>query len=343
MPRVLRPLLFAAAGASLVIVGLAWGIARLYAPGPTESTQTVILPRGAGAARIANLLEDAGIIDEPWLFLAVAHFLGNARRLKAGEYAFPERISAMAALETVVAGNTVVRRLTVPEGQTVAQVLTLLAATAGLDEDTGPPPAEGELLPETYHFSYGDSRRQILDRMRHAMAAALVQQWEGRSPGLPLASPAAAVILASIVEKETARDDERARIAAVFYNRIRRSMRLQSDSTVIYGLTRGEGILNRALTHADLDTPTPYNTYLIAGLPRGPIANPGLASLAAVMNPAVTDELYFVADGTGGHAFARTLAEHNRNVARWQQLNRNTAPPPGGVSPSGAGSVPAGR
>ncbi len=342
MPRALRLFLFAAAGASLVLIGLAWGIARLYAPGPTESAQTLILPRGAGAARIANLLENAGIIDEPWLFLAVAHFLGDARRLKAGEYAFPARISAMAALEAIVGGDTVVRRLTVPEGQTVAQVLALLAATAGLEGDPGPPPAEGALLPETYHFSYGDSRRQILDRMRQAMATALVRQWEGRAAGLPLPSPAAAVILASIVEKETAREDERARIAAVFYNRIRRGMRLQSDPTVIYGLTRGQGILSRALTHADLDAPTPYNTYLIAGLPPGPIANPGLASLAAVMNPAVTDELYFVADGTGGHAFARTLAEHNRNVARWQQLNRSAAPPPA-VSPSGAGSAPAGR
>jgi len=307
----------------LVVAGLAavWGWAAFTKPGPLAAPAAVVVPRGAGLEAIGNRLAQAGVIAEPTLFAIVAKITGKARGLKAGEYLFPAAVSAHDALGIIERGETVVRRLTLAEGLTSVQALAVLAAAEGLVGDTGAAPPEGSLLPETYHYSWGDERPALLRRMQHSMDAAIARLWAERAPGLPLDTPEQAVILASIVERETGVDAERGLVAGVFVNRLKRGMRLQSDPTVAYGIAGGAG-LDRALTRADLQADTPYNTYTIAGLPPGPICNPGLASLRAVLNPAATDYLYFVADGTGGHAFAKTLDEHNRNVRAWRRLQR---------------------
>ncbi|MBV8169664.1 MAG: endolytic transglycosylase MltG [Alphaproteobacteria bacterium] len=294
--------------------------------GPLAEPKTVVLPRGAGVEGVALALESAGVIRHHQVFVAGVALLGTRRPLKAGEYAFPAAVSAADVMRLLQEGRTVVRRLTVAEGLTTAQVLALIAGAEALDGALPtPPPGEGELLPETYNYSWGDPRAGMVQRLRRAMSELLAETWRQRAPDLPLASAREALILASIVEKETGVEAERPRVAAVFLNRLKRGMRLQSDPTVIYALTEGAKPLGRELTRADLDRPSPYNTYVSLGLPPGPIANPGRASLLAVMHPATTDALYFVADGTGGHVFAATLEEHNRNVARWRRVQRDKA------------------
>jgi UPF0755 protein len=309
------------------------GYREFVRPGPLSAPLTVVLPRGHGVEGVAHTLEESGVIRDARLFVAGVAFRGGRRPLKAGEYAFPVAISAADVMRLLQEGRTVVRRLTVPEGLTTAQVLALIQGTDALDGPLPTPrPGEGDLLPETYNYSYGDTRAAMVERLRRAMSTTLAETWAKRAPGLPLAAPRDAVTLASLVEKETAIDSERPRVAAVFLNRLKRGMRLQADPTVIYGL--GEGA-SRELTRADLDRSQPYNTYVNLGLPPGPIANPGRAALVAATHPADTDALYFVADGTGGHAFASTLEEHNRNVARWRRLQHDSGvqqPPAGAVS-----------
>ena len=308
---------------ALVGAGIGLWAAALYRdPGPLPAETNVILPPGSGVARIATLLDDAEVIDHPWLFAGAVKLRGQTARLQAGEYAFPAGISVEQVIDKLVAGEVVVHRVTIPEGLTVPQVLALVAAAPTLDGEVGDLPPEGSLLPDTYHFRRGDSRAGLIARMTKAMDEALATLWAGRDEGLPLTDPREAVILASIVEKETAVPSERPMVAGVFYNRLKRGMRLQSDPTVVYALSDGSGSLGRLLTRADLGVADPYNTYASDGLPPGPIANPGLDALKAVMHPQATTALYFVADGTGGHAFADTLAEHNRNVARWRKLQR---------------------
>lgn len=306
-----------------IIAGFAatWGWSEFTRPGPLTTETHVVIPRGTGMEAIAERLASAGVIADPTLFALAAKITGQARRLQAGEYAFQPAMSARDALDLLERGETVVRKVTVAEGLTSREIVAIVAAADGLSGDSGALPPEGGLLPETYHYAYGDSRADMLARMGRAMSGALDELWPTRAEDLPLKSPSEAVILASIVEKETGVAAERPLVASVFVNRLRRGMRLQSDPTVAYGIA-GDAGLDRDLTRADLRAPTAYNTYVINGLPPGPIANPGRAAIEAVLNPADSDYLYFVADGTGGHAFARTLAEHNRNVRAWRKVQR---------------------
>lgn len=290
-------------------------------PGPlTEDTQ-IIIPRGMSFQAIARTLEEQGVVGSASLFAVEAriYYPAGTGNAKAGEYAFSAGISPKTVMEKLTKGDMLIHSITLPEGWTVTELRARLQAD---DRLTGELPAaipEGSLLPETYHFLRGESRAVLVSRMQKAMQETLMEGWESRDADLPLTSPEQAVILASIVERETGVDAERNRVAAVFYNRLRAGMRLQSDPTVIYGIELEEGPLKRPLWRNDLMRDHPYNTYLYNGLPAGPIANPGRASLEAVFHPLETDELYFVATGKGGHHFARNLKEHNDNVARYRK------------------------
>lgn len=298
-----------------------WALRQLDAPGPAQAETAVVIPRGASSGTIAERLEAAGIIaDQRFFMLGLALDPGGA--LRAGEFAFPAGASVRDAIAILRSGRTVQRRLTVPEGLTVAQILGIIEAAEGLTGTVDTTPPEGMLLPETWAYSWGDSRASIVRRMTEAMERALAEAWAARAPNLPLANPREALILASIIERETGVADERAKVAGVFVNRLRRNMPLQSDPTVIYAVTGGAGVLDRPISRADLEFDHPVNTYRNRGLPPLPIAAPGRASLMAAVRPAETDALYFVADGTGGHVFSRTLEEHNRAVARWRQIER---------------------
>ncbi len=302
----------------LAVAGWLYVHGRFDSPGPARDERTVILAPGLSAFDIADALEEAGVIDDPLLFVAGLWIEDKQHALKAGEYVFEALVTPRGVMEKLVEGMTVVHRLTVTEGMTSAEVVAALNAAPGLEGELMKVPEEGSLLPETYHYALGDNRAVLIERMQRAMARLVDELWAARDPAVDLVEAHDAVVLASVVEKETALADEMPVIAGVFHNRLRRGMRLQADPTVIYALTGGEKPLGRALRRADLWFESPYNTYRNKGLPPGPIANPGRAALTAVLHPAETDALYFVADGSGGHAFAKTLDEHNRNVARWR-------------------------
>ncbi len=307
--------------AVIVLAALAvWVRVELARPGPLAEPATLVIADGTSASVIARDLERRGIVSSALFFLLYTRWRGETHLLKAGEYVFEpgERIDSVIA--RLARGDALVHALTVPEGVTSAEVLAILAAEEALEGAIGDPPPEGTLLPETYHFGRGTTRQAVVRRMADAMTRLVAELWAQRAEGLPLASPEEAVILASIVEKETGRADERRHVAGVLINRLDAGMRLQSDPTVIYALTKGLRPLGRALLRSDWKFQDPYNTYLHAGLPPGAIANPGRAALEAVLDPLDTRDFYFVADGEGGHAFAETLAEHNRNVARYRKL-----------------------
>jgi UPF0755 protein len=311
----------------LVLAGLAgggwWYAQRTYvAPGPLAEPVQLVVPRG-GTTAIAEALAERRVIADPRAFLAAVWLTRGEGPLRAAEFAFPARASLREVLHILRDARPVQRRLTIPEGLTARQISAVLERAEGLFGEI-PEFEEGALLPETYAYQWGDTRAAVVRRADQAMEQALAELWRGRQPNLPLATPREALILASIVERETGRADERARVAAVFVNRLRRGMMLQSDPTAAYAAADG-GVLERPLTRADLDRDHPFNTYRIRGLPPGPIASPGRDAIRAVTQPEATEFLFFVADGTGGHAFARTLDEHNRNVARWREIERARA------------------
>lgn len=299
-----------------------WATGYLREPGPLTAPATIELPRGTGVGAIAMRLFEAGAIHYPRAFALIARASGRDRALKAGEYALEPSMSPDAILSLLESGKVVLHPVAVPEGLTVHEVLALVASAEVLTGDLPPAPPEGSLLPDTWLVTRGETRAALVERMRAAMGGELAKVWAARQSDLPLNSPEELLTLASIIEKETALTAEYPLVAAVFVNRLRKGMPLQTDPTVIYALTDGKGPLGRELLRADLQVEHPYNTYRIPGLPPGPIANPGRAALAAAGAPATVDYLYFVADGSGGHAFAVSLAEHNRNVAKWRKLKR---------------------
>ncbi len=306
----------------LVLAVACWGYLSFTRDGPLERDRTAVIAKGAGLDGIARTLETAGVIADRQLFKAGARLTGRSRAMQAGEYRFAARISMDRAVALLVEGRTVKRRLTIAEGLTVRQIYAQVEAAEGLTGDLPPFPGEGVLLPETYFYSLGDGRAALIGRMRAAMDRLLEARWRVRGANLAVATPAEALVLASIVERETAIESERARVSAVFHNRLRRRMRLQSDPTVAFAVTGGEAPLDRPLRRSDLEIDSPYNTYRYRGLPPGPIASPGAASIAAALHPAETREIYFVASGDGGHVFAHTLAEHRRNVRKLRRIER---------------------
>jgi UPF0755 protein len=315
----------------VLILGGGWVIWTYRGPGPAARqgpVTDVVLPRGASTGQIANALKAAGVIGSREVFYLAAKLGGAGRRLKAGEYEFRSGETMAEVLSDIAQGKVVKRFVAVPEGFTSDMAADAVRAYPVLTGTLETPP-EGSILPDSYQVERGEDRTEVVGRMRAARDALLAQLWAGRDPNVPLKTPEEAVTLASVVEKETGVPAERPRIAAVFENRLRVGMKLESDPTIIYGITRGRP-LGRGITMKELVTDTPYNTYRITGLPPTPIANPGRAALAAVLNPPKSDELYFVANGTGGHAFASTYADHAANVARWRAIEHERAAAGGG-------------
>jgi UPF0755 protein len=298
-----------------------FGKLRFSGPGPLTEPASVVVARGADLDTIAAQLERQNVIESELVFTTAVRLYDAENRLKAGEYLFRPGVSMEQVLEDLITGRSVLHAITLPEGLTSEQIAARLNADPVLTGSIAAIPPEGSLMPDTYKFTRGATRQQIVDQMARAQEKAVQEIWARRSPDLPIETAEEFVTLASIVEKETGKADERPRVAAVFINRLREGMRLQSDPTIIYGLFGGAGKpSDRPILQSDLEKPTAYNTYRVSGLPPTPIANPGRAALEAVANPSRTDELYFVADGTGGHAFATTLEEHNRNVARLRRI-----------------------
>lgn len=316
-------------------VGVAMVSSQSKAPGPLTSDRVLIIPRESGLTEIADLLQREGMIEHPWAFRISALVSGNWTKLKAGEYLFKARASQLEILDIIADGKAVEHSITVPEGLTSEQIIARLKDNDLLTGEVIQVPREGTILPDTYRFPRGFSRQAIVDRMTRDQSRILRDVWAKRPADLPIKTPQELVILASIVEKETGRADERPRVAGVFINRLNRKMKLQSDPTIVYGIVGGKGTLGRSIMRSEITQATPYNTYTIDGLPPGPIANPGRAAMEAVVNHSRTKDLYFVADGSGGHAFAETLEQHNRNVGRWRQIEavkREPGKPPSEAS-----------
>ena len=304
----------------LVIGGLFMVMQSWGGAGPAERTLTVTVPQGASLSSAAEQLEEAGAIRSAGRFRLLARFLGSDDPIRAGEYRIPKGLSQADVLKLLQGGRTLQRFVMVPEGWPSVLVQEAVAKAPQM-EGPAPLPAEGSILPDSYSYERDGDRAALVRRMQAAMDRYLAAAWKKRKPTSVVKSPREAVILASIVEKETGKASERRMVAAVYSNRLRTGMRLQADPTVIYPLTKGKP-LGRRIRKSELQAKNGYNTYASAGLPVGPIANPGKASIDAVLDPADTKALYFVADGTGGHVFAETLAEHNANVKKWYDIRR---------------------
>lgn len=314
---------FSAAMLALITAGAAfyWGSQEYVVAGPLEKPVRVVVPRGSNLRDIGDTLSRNKVIKSPLVFWASVRLQKKQGDLKAGEYLFEKGSTMRDVVAKLVEGKAIIYKVTLPEGRTSQQIVEILRADEILTGDVTEIPDEGSLLPNTYTFGRGTTRAQIIELMKDGQSKAIKRIWARRVDGLPIKTPEELVTLASIVEKETAKSDERPRVAAVFINRLRKGIKLQSDPTIIYGLFGGAGKpKGRPIYKSDIEKPTPYNTYTIPALPPGPISNPGLAAMEAVANPSVTNEYYFVADGTGGHAFAQTLDEHNANVRKWRRI-----------------------
>jgi len=327
-----HPMVVAGSAFFTILVVLAIGIGgavlvgkeMLGRPGPLAQDKIVNIPR-FGIRDVAETLEREKVIDQPWIFVAAALVQKSRGDLKAGEYQFARGASIQDVINTIIEGKVVQHTLTVPEGLTSEQIVQRLLENDALAGNIREIPREGTLLPETYRFTRNTPREQMIQRMQQAQRRLVQEIWDRRAADLPLKTPEELVTLASIVEKETGKPDERARVAAVFVNRLKQHIKLQSDPTIIYGLVGGKGTLGRPILRSEITQPTPYNTYTIPALPPGPIANPGRAAIEATANPARTREIYFVADGSGGHAFSETLDQHRKNVANLRALERQPA------------------
>lgn len=311
----------------LLIVGMLvlgfvvqWAQTEYRAPGPLTETTRVVVDSGNSLNEVTRRLDEVGAISHPSIFRVAARYTGADRDLKFADYEIPAGASMEEVLAIVTSGKGISYNVTIVEGWTSWQVVERLKEVPDLTGEIENVPPEGALAPNTYSYARGDTRASLIEKMTAAQAQILEDAWLTRDPETPLKSREEALILASIVEKETGLAEERPQVASVFVNRLNRGMQLQTDPTVIYGITLGQGSLGRGLRRSELNAETPYNTYVIPGLPPTPIANPGKAAIEAALNPAETEFIFFVADGTGGHAFAKTLDEHNRNVAEWRKI-----------------------
>ena len=323
-----------------------YGRQLLETPGPLLEDKIVNIPQRAGKRDIADALQREGVINvNPWLFIGGVFALKASSDLKPGEYSFQKNASLRDVIGIIVEGKVVQHAVTIPEGLTSEQIVARLTDNDIFAGGLREMPREGTLLPETYKFPRGTTRDQVIQRMQQAQKRTLAEIWERRSPDIPIKTPEQLITLASIIEKETGRADERSRVAAVFTNRLRQRIKLQSDPTIIYGLVGGKGTLGRPIKRSEIQQPSPYNTYVVDGLPPGPIANPGRASLEAAANPARTRDLFFVADGTGGHAFTETYDQHQKNVAKLRtmekQLQIDAVEPADDAPPPAAAGAPA--
>ena len=315
---------FAMVALILGLAGFAWVTLQARKAGPLAADKIVILTRDDNDGSLGEQLERAGVIDNALWFSSFSILDGSSRSLKRGEYEFKAGSSFKQVEELLASGKVVLHSLTIPEGLTSEQVAQRLRESDFLSGDLKDAPREGSILPDTYKAPRDFPRAKILAKMAEDQAKVVAEIWQKRAPDLPIKSPGELVTLASIVEKETGKAEERPHVAGVFINRLQRRIKLQSDPTIVYGLVFGKGTLGHSITKAELEQPTPYNTYVIEGLPPGPIANPGRAAMEAVANPSRTKDIFFVADGTGGHAFAETLDQHLKNVARWRQLQQDS-------------------
>ncbi|MFN7038750.1 MAG: endolytic transglycosylase MltG [Alphaproteobacteria bacterium] len=296
-------------------------ISYLDKPGPLNAEKTIVLPKGFSLNQISHKLYKENVIDYPKLFLIAAKLLSLKYNFKAGEYKFTPKISSKTIFSILIDGKSVIHKLTIVEGLTTTQIVNLINSEARLLGEITVNLKEGELLPETYFFSYGDSKQTLINRMQIKLQETINELWPKRAPNLPISTVAEAITLASIVEKETSLSSERPRIAAVFMNRLKKGMKLQADPTTIYAITLGKVDFNRSLTKKDLGLKSEFNTYFTNALPPYPICNPGKASIAAVLNPDQTDELFFVVDGSGGHKFSNNYSQHHKNVIEYRKKN----------------------
>src|ERR1700687_4601910 len=341
---VITIVLFLMIGAGAAYV---YGKQKIEAPGPLQEDKIVNIPARAGMTDIADILQREGVIDNNrWAFIGSVFALKARSELKTGEYSFQKTASLRDVVGTMVEGTVVQHAVTIPEGLTSEQIVARLSDNDIFAGSVREVPREGTLLPETYKFPRGTTRDQVIQRMQQTQKRVLAEIWERRNPDIPVKTPDQLVTLASIVEKETGKADERSRVAAVFVNRLRQRIKLQSDPTIIYGLVGGKGTLGRPIKRSEIQQPSPYNTYVVDGLPPGPSANPGRASLEAAANPARTRDLFFVADGTGGHAFPETYDQHQKNVAKLRTMEKtiqndtvepvDDAQPPAAAAPTDA-------